>query len=184
VLTVKTGDPAILYVPIAGALNEIVQKDISAGRPTVITVSVDRTQMSLALGKMAQPISALNACMDDLMRNWGYDPVEQRQLKSRPVPVTPANTWVNSTDYPDEMIQKNKSGGVTARLDIGVTGEIVGCHVMEAGGDPAFQQATCAAFRKNGRFQPAISKDGKPVASYYPLKIIWVTSSSSIGESF
>ncbi|TCM04776.1 TonB-like protein [Sphingomonas sp. PP-CC-3G-468] len=176
VLNVTPGTPAILYVPIAGALTDIVEADIVANRPTAITVSVGKTQVSLALGKMAQPISALDACMEDLMRNWGYDPAEQRQLKSRPIPTTPANTWVNYSDYPDQMVRENKSGGVTARLDVGPSGEIVGCHVMEAGGDPAFQQATCAVFRKNGHFRPAVDQDGKPVASYFPLKVMWRTS--------
>lgn len=176
VLNVTTGAPAILYVPYAGALTDIVQADIIAGRPTTITVSVDKVQVSLALGKMAQPISAFDACMGDLMRNWGYDPAEQRQLKSRPIPTSPPNTWVTYSDYPDEMVRENKSGGVAARLDIGPTGAIVGCHVMEAGGDPAFQEATCAVFRKNGHFQPAVNKDGKPVASYFPLKVMWTTS--------
>jgi hypothetical protein len=175
VLSVKLGAPAILYVPVAGILYDMIQKDIATGRPTAITVSVDKAEVSLNLGKMAQPIAALNDCMDDLMRKWGYNPIEQHQLKNRPIPATSPGTWVNYTDYPEAMIREDKSGGVTARLDIGLTGEIVGCHVMEAGGDPAFQQTTCEVFRKNGRFRPAINKDGKPVASYFPLKIMWKT---------
>lgn len=173
VLSVGIGAPPILYGNPAGPLADLFQSDIASARATQLTIAVGDISIALALGKMAPPLHALNQCMDNLARTWGYDPDVQRALKAQAAPITPTDRWFNAEDYPEASSAVAKSGGVTARLDISVTGAVIGCHVMEAGGDPAFEQLTCAVAKRNGRFKPALDENGKPVAAYFPLRVIW-----------
>lgn len=173
VLSVVSGAPPIAYSRGAGPLADVIQSDIASKQATTLTVSVRNVRIGLALGAMEQPLRALDRCMDDLVRTWGYDPDGQRALTRRAMPITPTNTWLNEADYPLALASELRSGGVTVRLDVSASGAIVGCHVMEAGGDPAFEQLTCDVAKKNGRFAPALDRDGKPVPTYFPLRVIW-----------
>lgn len=176
VLSAAQTSPAVLYVQSAGELADLLLADIAGDRTSIISLTLLGTEATIALGKMASPLSALNSCTDDLLRGWGYNPEEQRSIIQKPLPATSPGTWFMSTDYPTDLANALKTGGVFARLDINERGEITGCHTMEAGGDAKFQALTCALAQKKGRFTPAIAKSGKPIATYYPLRVTWSVS--------
>lgn len=177
VLRVVSGAPPIMYTNGAGAFADVIQANIAKKQETTITVTVENATIGLALGNLEKPLHALDSCMDDLTRTWGYDPEAQRALKIKAMPVSPTSTWFNTNDYPLALAYTFKSGGVIARLDISDKGEINACHVMEAGGDPAFEHLTCEVAKKNGRFTPAIDKTGKPIATYFVLPVMWKAAS-------
>jgi hypothetical protein len=43
--------------------------------------------LSLRTGPMDKPLAALRACIDDLYRSWGFDPVAQKALSRPPMPL-------------------------------------------------------------------------------------------------
>lgn len=177
VLRVVSDAPPIMYTSGAGTFSDVIQANIAAKQETTITVTVGNTIIGLALGNLEKPLHALDGCVDDLVRTFGYDPEAQRAIKARAMPVTSTGTWFNTTDYPVALSYTSKSGGVMAWLDISDRGGITGCHVMEAGGDPAFEQLTCEVAKKNGRFTPALDKTGKPIATYFVLRVMWRAAS-------
>lgn len=168
-----SGTANVLYIQDGAAFKKLINADIAAHRQTIAHFDSGKTHLGFALGSMAGPVKALDTCTDDLLRSWGLDPEQQHSLQRKPEPITPPDTWFSSQDYPLYLSENGKTGGVFARLNISDTGEITQCHVMLAGGDEAFKDITCNVARKRGRFKPAISKEGKAVASYARVRVLW-----------
>ena len=57
------------------------------------------------------------------------------------------------------------------RLDVDETGGITACHIQMPLSDPAFEESSCADIQHALDFDPALDKDGKPIASYWVTKV-------------
>ncbi len=174
-IIISTGadGPNILYIQEAAAFDRMLNADIENNRQTIAHFDSGNTHLTISLGNMAGPLKALSSCMDDLMRSWGFDPKQQHSLQKKPEPITSPATWFSPQDYPQSLSINSKTGGVFVRLNVSETGDITQCHVMKSGGDEQFKNITCDVARKKGRFRPAISNEGKAVASYAQIRVLW-----------
>jgi hypothetical protein len=129
-----------------------------------------RRVLSLQLGKLDAPIAALQECVDELTTHWNID-VEAHKTLTRP--ATPIDFTDSSSmlGYPPKMARQGMPGLVNIRLDIDETGRITGCHIQMPLSDPAFEASSCADIQHAFEFEPALDKDGKPIASYWVTKV-------------
>jgi hypothetical protein len=156
------------------SLRDALVGDIAGGKPTRLGVTFARGySTTLDLGQMKAPLAALDACMDDLVRTWGVDPVEQRARKTGPVPANDPGTWFRVGDYPLEQRRAAAGALVILRLGVGANGAVTGCAVAKAGGDKAFEDLTCRLATERARFTPALGASGRPIASYWAQRIRW-----------
>lgn len=134
-----------------------------------VTVSIgSRTPLRLlTTSGFAKPMAALRTCMDDLIRTWGYDPVEQATLSKPATPLTPLTSWFHSDDYPRVAMRGGHNGMVQFRLDIDPAGKIAGCHVLARTNPDDFADLVCKLIQKRAGFTPALDAAGKPVRSYF-----------------
>ncbi|MXO68793.1 hypothetical protein GRI72_08140 [Altererythrobacter marinus] len=134
-------------------------------------VSGVRQPVSLRTGSLAKAMAALDTCLVDLVRSWGYDPEQLSALSAWPHPRSHPRLWIRGTDYPDTALRDNLAGAVRFRLAVDAEGNVSDCVVQAAYSDHAFREATCKALRHRARFTPARDAEGRPVAAY------WVSSS-------
>jgi hypothetical protein len=103
------------------------------------------------------------------MTHWSIDIEAHKTLTRRPVPIDMAAA-ASMIDYPPKMLRQNMPGLVHIRLAIDERGRITGCHIQMPLSDPVFEETSCADIQHAFEFEPALDKDGKPIASY------WLTS--------
>lgn len=121
------------------------------------------------LGPMSAPLKAIQTCVDDLVRSWGVDPRQMATLSRGPEPIA-QRSWINYSDYPDEMWRKSKTGIIPMRLVIDEAGTVQSC-LVDVDQRGAFENAVCNAVMKRARFKPALNAEKKPVRSYW---VSWV----------
>lgn len=131
--------------------------------------------VSLHVGSLEDAMQAMDTCMDDLVRQWGYDPAIQRGRISVPQPKGSPGRWLTSDDYPSKPLRNGLSGAVRFRLNVDETGVVDGCIIQQALSDPAFSEATCKSIKKRARFRPAIGVDGKPIRSFWGSSVLFRT---------
>jgi len=139
-----------------------------------LTVTLGSKVWRLELGPMDGPMRALRTCNDDLIKYWGYDPVQQASLGRRPEPVTVPGTWLDSADYPQTALVRGASGVVQFRLDVQADGSVGGCHVQARTNPDEFADRSCRLLTKRARFRPALDHAGIPVRSYFVSRIYWM----------
>lgn len=129
----------------------------------------------LQTGSMAEPLAAMRACTNDLLKYWGFDPAVEASLTRRPVPTGNPATWATDSDYPRGALIAGNSGLVTFRLDIGTDGMPYGCRILYRTSPDQFADLSCQLLLRRARFKPALDAAGKPVKSYYINRIRWVS---------
>jgi TonB family protein len=136
---------------------------------TGVTVSLKgRKPFRLVVVKgFGNPMVALRACMDDLIKTWGYDPAVQAALSRRVTPRTSPGSWIKNDDYPMMAIRKGASGLVQFRLDVDPKGKVAGCYILARTSPDEFADTTCRIMTKRARLDPAIDAGGKPVRSFF-----------------
>jgi hypothetical protein len=143
----------------------------AAGRADAITLrGAFRRELTLSLGSLEAPIAALNECIDELMTGWNIDLDAHRTLTR---PATPVNLRrvASMIDYPPKMALQNMPGVVNIRLAIDERGRITGCHIQMPLSDPSFEESSCVDVQHALDFDPALDKDGHPIASYWITKV-------------
>jgi len=129
-------------------------------------------EFTLQLGKLEAPIGALQDCVDELTTHWNID-VEAHKTLTRK--ATPVNWRAGSRmlDYPPRMAREGMPGLVNVRLAIDETGKITGCSIQMPLSDPAFEESSCDDIQHAFDFDPALDKDGKPIASYWITRVVF-----------
>jgi Gram-negative bacterial TonB protein C-terminal len=117
------------------------------------------------LGAMKATMAALRKCNEDLVRRWGYDPVEQAGLARAATPKGNPGNWMVNSDFPTHL--RGENGFVEFRLDVDEAGKTSGCHVLSATKPKGFDTQTCQVLGRRAKFLPALDKSGKPVSSFY-----------------
>jgi len=151
-------------------LASIDRKGIELGAAArVDTISLRgayRRELTLHLEKLDAPIAALNECIDELMTHWDID-IEAHKSLTRPAVPTNFRETGRMLDYPPKMLRQSMPGIVNVRLAVDETGRITACHIQMPLSDPAFEESSCADIQRALEFDPALDKDGKPIASYW-----------------
>jgi TonB family protein len=114
--------------------------------------------------------------MDNLVKSWGYDPVEQAAALRPVSPITSPGTWLSGNDYPLNAVMNGHSGLVQFRLDVDAEGKVLGCFILSRTSPDDFADTTCRAMIRRARLQPALDAQGKPIRSYFVGKVVWLAS--------
>ena len=140
-----------------------------SNRPTVI----------FELGGMKDALTAMNACMVDLVRHWGFDVEEQKAVKSGPKFTNLREVYGRLLDHIPNRIMEDRSGSpFQARLTVGADGSIKACFVTSRSAAEGFEEDRhpCDVFKKYAKFEPAVMADGTPVESYFTTIFTFKTS--------
>lgn len=147
-----------------------IEKAVAAKTETITLRGAFSKELALQLGALDKPITALNECVDELMTHWGID-VEAHKTLTRPAVPVNLSEIPSMMDYPPAMLQKSMPGLVNVRLAINETGKITACHIQMPLSDPVFEESSCADIEHLLDFDPALDKDGKPIASYWVTRV-------------
>jgi TonB family protein len=137
-------------------------------RATMIDLTVPGgKRFRLETGSFAKPMAAMRACVDDLVKSWGYDPLQQAALSVPVQPTKSPGSWLTNEDFPSRSVMAGHNGVVQFRLDIDATGQVAGCHILHRTNPDDFADLTCKLITKRAKFSPARDQSGQPVRSYY-----------------
>jgi TonB family protein len=149
----------------------IISGDFSPEAEAAITyISVNRAgfkDVILETGSMGAPMAAMRKCTEGLLTAWGIDVEKHRNLAVRARPLESPQNWMRSADYPDDMLSKGYQGIVNFRMSIDANGSPAECHIQNSTQPQEFDQAVCASMMRNARFEPARTKEGEQIASYW-----------------
>ena len=141
-----------------GAEREAAISTLSIGR------SSDWQVVTLAIGSMASPLDALRTCVADLGT---YLEVNRAAGERGPVPASDSGEWLQSTDYPNDMISRNEEATVSFRLTVDREGKPTACHIVNSTRPQGFDDAVCLALLTRAQFKPATDPQGNPRAAYF-----------------
>lgn len=134
------------------------------------------SRVVLATGSLGKPFAAMRSCTDALLKEWKLDPQVQNTLSRRAAPSNiMAMVRAIQAVYPMSMAAQGKQGRVNFRALVDPQGAGTSCSTMMSYNDPAFDTLACKVIQKT-RFDPALDKDGEPVASYYVETVIYSMS--------
>jgi Gram-negative bacterial TonB protein C-terminal len=151
-----------------------VMNDAIESRVTGLTVKMyAKPAFHLEFGSLTKPMAAMQACTENLVKSWGFDPKVQATLKERPAPRNSPATWLSGDDYPDKALRAGAAGLVQFRLSVEADGSVSGCYILARTEPDVFATPTCRAMMRKARFKPAIDAAGNPVASYFVSSVLY-----------
>ncbi len=126
-----------------------------------------RRPVLLETGPLRTAMSTLDRCVDNLVSTWGVD-VERHKTLSRGVtPKENPGTWINSYNYPMEMLAAGQPAIVEFRLIVGIDGKPAACHIQSTTRPKAFDDAVCDSLMRRAKFSPALDAQNQPLMSYW-----------------
>lgn len=126
-----------------------------------------RKPVTLETGSMRSPLAALDTCVETLIASWGVDVEKHKSLSRKAEPLKSPGDWINTSDYPVNMVSVGQPALVSFRLSIGPDGVPTACHIQQTTRPKAFDDAVCKSVMRRARFSPALDAQGQPLASYY-----------------
>lgn len=117
-------------------------------------------------------MTALHDCVDELVTHWGID-VEAHKTLTRPALPIDMAAAASMVGYPPKMLRQRMPGLVNVRLAIDEAGRVTACHIQMPLSDPEFAASSCADIQHAFEFEPALDKDGKPIASYWVTRVVF-----------
>lgn len=129
--------------------------------------------VTLQTGSMAAPMRLMRHCVDTLLVSWGIDPAVEASLKSRAKPIGSPGKWVESSDFPANMLSNGQGAVLRFRLIVNPDGTVDNCRITSGAGHKDFWDLTCNLIAKRARFSPAIDSNGNPVKSIYSNSVYW-----------
>jgi hypothetical protein len=139
----------------------------------VITFSRGRP-LALPLGSLTEPLAQLDACAQDLPRNWGLDPAVQRSLQRPAMPIGQEG-WLGPGTYPWHFLRTGQSMIVNLRMVVDASGAPTECVVQAPKTQSGAEALTCREILKAARFEPALDSSGNAVSSYFATTIFYAT---------
>jgi len=130
--------------------------------------------VQLQTGELHKPMTAMRACIDDLLTHWGIDPEVDDHLTSRAKPRNQA-VWARpiQSRFPKGLFNVGRTSRVTFRLLVDAEGKPEACRVMRPVTDEAYQETICGILMDRAEFEPAFDAAGSPVKSYYLLNVVY-----------
>jgi Gram-negative bacterial TonB protein C-terminal len=130
-----------------------------------------RNDVTLELGAMDKPMAAMSKCVDNLLTTWGIDVEKHKTLTRRALALTNPSNWLNSDDYPKDMLVDRQPALVEFRLDVDEMGKATGCYIQATTKPKEFDDAVCKGIMRRAKFDPALDAEGKPMKSYYKNRV-------------
>lgn len=125
----------------------------------------------------AAAMKALGACEKDLLVSWGMDARVLDNIATFASIPDGFSSIYSDDDYPHSAIRNEEQGTVGMRYDVDATGKPSNCKVVESSGSDALDQTSCRVLLRRGKFVPARTRDGQPVASVSYSRISWLIPS-------
>jgi hypothetical protein len=122
---------------------------------------------TLTTGPMDKPMAALQACEDDLVRTWGFDPAQLASLSRQPEPLSKPDTWISPDSYPERPLRSGEGAILNFRIIVAPTGRAESCVIQSTVGDKVFADSACRQLMANARFTPALDAAGQPVRALW-----------------
>ncbi|RYG89043.1 MAG: hypothetical protein EON58_19530 [Alphaproteobacteria bacterium] len=144
------------------------------GDVRVVTINTKVSSTTLQLGSLAGAATGLQQCVDRMVREWGLDPHQLKNMKAGPHPKSSPGFWLTLADYPSAMLARDQAARIIFRLGVDETGRVSNCRIVSAAGDAKFQQVTCRALRDRAQFTPALDAGGRPMQSVYINTVKWI----------
>lgn len=134
--------------------------------------------MRFETGSLRAPITALQACADDLLKVWGLD-VEKHKALTVPATLNPApNGVLPQGTIPFSEFGKLGGGANQVRLLVGADGKPTSCTIYSPSLSETLNQRICSLVMEKATFQPAKDAGGQAMASY------WMGSPMFLGPPF
>lgn len=124
-------------------------------------------RLVLELPQFGQAMKALQNCTEELVSHWNIDVEAHRSLTRLPIPKNSPGGWLTNSDYPIGLIRRGDQGIVQFRLDVDPSGKVTGCHIQRSTRPEGFDKIVCEKISQRAKFEPALDRDGKPIASFY-----------------
>ena len=141
-----------------------------------LVISQLRKTVTFELGSMEAPLDAMNMCMEDLVKSWGFDPEVQKTITKRPKfeNMKEVATLVQR-HYPADALRKGAQADFHLRLTIDAQGGIEDCRLLNQtlADDFDMRRHPCTVFKKHAKVAPALDSEGQPVRTYYATRIVY-----------
>lgn len=97
-------------------------------------------------------------------------------------PAYPRNQawWARYFEYPYDLDFLGEEGITAVRATINPEGRVSNCEVTESSGFEGLDTASCKAFTRYARFDPALDRNGKPTQGIFSNRIRWETASDDV----
>ena len=93
--------------------------------------------------------------------------------KGQGIPVVVYNPLPHDREDVVEVEVDAEAFGEAPMVAVGPDGRVTSCEVTGSSGNSALDQAACRNLQRRGRFEPALDRDGNPVASTYTKRVVW-----------
>lgn len=154
-----------------------ISEDYERKVDTVTFVLPRKRVLKLHLSSMAKPMQTMRTCTDGLMKEWGFNPEEQKASISGPGPSKNPRSWLNSSDYPSGMLGNGQSAIVHYRLNVSEQGSVTACKSYTSEKVSEFGKITCGLLSRRAHFSPALGRDGKAMPSFFIGTVNWLVQS-------
>jgi outer membrane biosynthesis protein TonB len=129
--------------------------------------------VTLKTGSLGAPFKAMRECIDELLTHWGIDAAAHKTLSRTAQPRNMrALAAAVQSDYPGTALRAGMPAILRVRLAIDAAGSVTVCRMQLQYAEPEFERAACQNL-KRARFDPALDKDGMPIASYWTTAIYY-----------
>lgn len=154
------------------AVHVYLDRDLvdALGSATQLTIAADGRSVALTLPSAGRALKVLNQCETTMLKDWGVDPELDRKLTAK-LSGNPGR-YFGPSSYPSEALRARASGRVVALLSVTGEGKVATCRVVRSSLNAALDKATCSS-ASHIRYVPARGEEGKPVASWTLLPVVW-----------
>jgi hypothetical protein len=132
---------------------------------------IGKTPLRLSTEGVTQALKALDDCTVRLLTSWGADPQRYRDGKFA-TPTGNVGTWFTRDDYRRVIRPGFKDGMIVVLITTSPEGVPVACKTIRSP-DPRIDAGTCEIAMKRARFLAPLGEDGKPMASYFIMPVLW-----------
>ncbi|MBX9731461.1 MAG: energy transducer TonB [Sphingomonas sp.] len=97
-------------------------------------------------------------------------------------PIGNPGDWFPPESYPAEAKAAAEEGRTEFSLDIDAAGRITGCNIVQSSGSDLLDSTTCSQLIGNGRFKPALDRNGKPMPGSWTSAMRWELAEAKTQE--
>jgi len=97
-------------------------------------------------------------------------------------PIGNPGDWFPPESYPAEAKAASEEGRTEFSLDIDAAGRITGCNIVQSSGSDLLDSTTCSQLIGNGRFKPALDRNGKPMPGSWTSAMRWELAEAKTQE--
>lgn len=134
---------------------------------SLVVMDAFEQDFALDLQNVGSALAVMDQCLDEVVRSWGLDPVQQRTLTRLAQPNADTNDIISDQMFRTQRVRERLGqDSMFFILMVGADGSTTRCTVEGAAGETDDAQDTCREIVRRVRFAPALDAGGAPVESY------------------